>query len=77
MTARLPDPVVDTPMIVTLDELRAYEYDPRVGRNPLYDEIRRLTSRNDGTNVASEGSGPLEGLLRLQSVVLFDRCSPA
>ncbi|WP_052451380.1 ParB family protein [Pseudomonas batumici] len=40
MTARLPDPVVDTPMIVTLDELRAYEYDPRVNRNPLYDEIR-------------------------------------
>jgi len=27
-------------MIVTLDELRAYEYDPRVSRNPLYDEIR-------------------------------------
>jgi len=40
MTARLPDPVVDTPMIVTLDELRAYEYDPRVNRNPMYDEIR-------------------------------------
>lgn len=40
MTARLSDPVVDTPMIVTLDELRAYEYDPRVSRNPLYDEIR-------------------------------------
>ena len=37
MTARLPDPVVDTPMIVTLDELRAYEYDPRVNRNPMYD----------------------------------------
>lgn len=40
MTAQLPDPVVDTPMVVTLDELQAYEYDPRVSRNPLYDEIR-------------------------------------
>ncbi|WP_338523607.1 ParB family protein [Pseudomonas batumici] len=40
MTARLPDPVVDTPMVVTLDELRAYEYDPRVNRNPRYDKMR-------------------------------------
>lgn len=36
----LTDPVVDTPMVVTLDELRPYELDPRLTRNPLYDEIK-------------------------------------
>ncbi|WP_338524239.1 ParB family protein [Pseudomonas batumici] len=46
MTARLPDPVVDTPMIVTLDELRAYEYDPRVNRNPRYDKMRASILRS-------------------------------
>lgn len=37
---RLSDPVVDTPMMVTLDELRPYELNPRIVRNPLYDEIK-------------------------------------
>ncbi|CAP41626.1 MULTISPECIES: ParB family protein [Pseudomonadota] len=36
----LTDPVSDTPMVVTLDELRPYELDPRLTRNPLYDEIK-------------------------------------
>ncbi|CAB3648408.1 ParB family protein [Achromobacter pestifer] len=36
----LSDPVADTPMVVTLDELRPYELDPRVTRNPLYAEIK-------------------------------------
>lgn len=36
----LTDPVADTPMVVTLDELRPYELDPRLTRNPLYDEIK-------------------------------------
>jgi ParB family protein of integrating conjugative element (PFGI_1 class) len=36
----LSDPVVETPMIVTLDDLRPYELDPRITRNPLYDEIK-------------------------------------
>ena len=35
----LSDPIADTPMVVTLDELRSYELDPRITRNPLYDEI--------------------------------------
>lgn len=34
------DPIADTPMVVTLDELRPYELDPRLTRNPLYDEIK-------------------------------------
>lgn len=38
--ARLCDPVVDTPMLVTLDQLRPYEHNPRINRNPQYDEIR-------------------------------------
>lgn len=36
----LTDPVADTPMVVTLDELCPYELDPRLTRNPLYDEIK-------------------------------------
>ena len=36
----LSDPIADTPMVVTLDELRPYELDPRLTRNPLFDEIK-------------------------------------
>lgn len=36
----LSDPVTDTPMVVTLDDLHPYELDPRLTRNPLYDEIK-------------------------------------
>lgn len=34
------DPVVDTPLIVTLDCLKPYDLNPRVTRNPRYDEIK-------------------------------------
>ncbi|MGV8399232.1 ParB family protein [Pseudomonas aeruginosa] len=36
----LSDPIVDTHMVVTLDELHPYELDPRLTRNPRYDEIK-------------------------------------
>ncbi len=36
----LSDPITDTPMVVTLDDLHPYELDPRLTRNPLYDEIK-------------------------------------
>jgi ParB family protein of integrating conjugative element (PFGI_1 class) len=36
----LSDPIADTPMVVTLDQLRPYELNPRVTRNPRYDEIK-------------------------------------
>ncbi|KSQ24926.1 hypothetical protein FA454_16025 [Pseudomonas aeruginosa] len=36
----LSDPIAETPMIVTLDELCPYELDPRITRNPRYDEIK-------------------------------------
>lgn len=36
----LSDPVTDTPMIVTLDQLQPYDLDPRVTRNPRYDELK-------------------------------------
>jgi len=36
----LSDPIVDTPMVLTLDQLRPYELNPRLTRNPLYDEIK-------------------------------------
>lgn len=37
---RLPDPQLDTPMVVTLDQLHAYENNPRQTRNPLYDGLK-------------------------------------
>ena len=37
---RLSDPVVDTPMLVTLEQLRPYEHNPRFIRNPLFDDIK-------------------------------------
>lgn len=36
----LTDPIADTPMVVTLDQLRPYDLNPRVTRNPLYDDIK-------------------------------------
>jgi ParB family protein of integrating conjugative element (PFGI_1 class) len=36
----LSDPIADTPMVVTLDQLRPYDHDPRVTRNPVYEEIK-------------------------------------
>src|SRR3546814_7816940 len=36
----LSDPIADTPMIVTLDQLRPYDHDPRMKRNSAYDEIK-------------------------------------
>ena len=38
--ATLSDPIADTPMVVTLDQLRPYDHDPRVTRNPAYEEIK-------------------------------------
>lgn len=37
---RLSDPATDTPMLVTLEQLRPYEHNPRFIRNPLYDDIK-------------------------------------
>jgi ParB family protein of integrating conjugative element (PFGI_1 class) len=36
----LSDPLCDTPIVVTLNELRSYELNPRIMRNPLYDDIK-------------------------------------
>lgn len=36
----LSDPIADTPMLLTLDQLAPYELDPRLTRNPKYDEIK-------------------------------------
>ncbi|MGY4494606.1 ParB family protein [Pseudomonas sp. TE3610] len=34
------DPACDTPMVVTLEQLRPYDHNPRFIRNPLYAEIK-------------------------------------
>ncbi|MDR1968435.1 MAG: hypothetical protein LBQ32_07055 [Burkholderiaceae bacterium] len=33
-------PIGGTPIIVTLEQLRSYDHDPRVGRNPAYEDIK-------------------------------------
>jgi len=38
--ARLSDPIVDTPMLLTLDETLPYDENPRTTRNPKYDDIK-------------------------------------
>lgn len=40
VAATLTDPIADTPMVVTLDELRPYNMNPRIVRNPMYEEIK-------------------------------------
>lgn len=40
VASSLSDPIADTPMVVTLDELRPYELDPRLTRNPRFDDIK-------------------------------------
>lgn len=40
IAAALTDPIADTPMVVTLDQLRPYELNPRVTRNPRYDDLK-------------------------------------
>ncbi|AMB86049.1 transcriptional regulator [Pseudomonas agarici] len=37
---RMSDPIVDTPMLLTLDETLPYDTNPRTTRNPKYDEIK-------------------------------------
>lgn len=39
-TAAPSDPVADTPMVLTLDQLRPYDKNPRINKNPKYDEIK-------------------------------------
>jgi ParB family protein of integrating conjugative element (PFGI_1 class) len=38
--ATASDPIADTAMVVTLDEVRPYELNPRIVRNPRYDDIK-------------------------------------
>lgn len=40
VASALSDPIADTPMVVTLDQLRPYELNPRVTRNPRYDDLK-------------------------------------
>ncbi|ATV19182.1 ParB family protein [Pseudomonas syringae] len=37
---RLPDPIVETPMVLTIDEMKAFEQNPRTVTNAKYQEIK-------------------------------------
>ncbi|QLG94679.1 ParB family protein [Pseudomonas yamanorum] len=47
VAARMSDPIVDTPMLLTLDETLPYDENPRTTRNPKYDDIKE-SIRNRG-----------------------------
>lgn len=38
---RMSNPIVDTPMLLSLDEVLPYDTNPRTTRNPKYDEIKQ------------------------------------
>lgn len=38
--SQLSDPIADTPMVVTLDQLKPYELNPRLNRNPMFAELK-------------------------------------
>ncbi|WP_027599951.1 ParB family protein [Pseudomonas sp. MOIL14HWK12:I2] len=38
--ARLADPIKETPMVLTLDQLAPYDHNPRRTRNPMFDDIK-------------------------------------
>ncbi|VCU67823.1 MULTISPECIES: ParB family protein [Pseudomonas] len=38
--AAMSDPIADTPMVVTLDQLQAYSLDPRITRNPRFEQLK-------------------------------------
>jgi len=37
---KLSDPIVITPMLLTLDQIKPYDHNPRKSRNPKYEEIK-------------------------------------
>ncbi|WP_016971639.1 ParB family protein [Pseudomonas tolaasii] len=40
VAARMSDPIVDTPMLLSLDDTLPYDENPRTTRNPKYDDIK-------------------------------------
>lgn len=40
VVTQLSDPLVDTPMVVTIDQLKPYDLNPRIVKNPLFDDIK-------------------------------------
>ncbi|MDH5181005.1 MAG: hypothetical protein OEZ39_14195 [Gammaproteobacteria bacterium] len=44
------DPICPTPMVLTLEQIRKYEHNPRHERNPCYDEIKDSIRERRGLN---------------------------
>ena len=59
----LSDPIADTPMVVTLDQLRPYDHDPRMKRNPAYEEIK--------ASIRERGLEALDALARVARLALL------
>lgn len=46
VVSKLTDPLVPTPMVLTLNQVRNYEFNPRIKKNPAYDELRSSISES-------------------------------
>ncbi|CAI3793932.1 hypothetical protein GLGCALEP_00822 [Pseudomonas sp. MM221] len=46
-TAAMSDPIADTPLVLSIDEVLPWEDNPRTTRNPRYDELKE-SIRNRG-----------------------------
>ena len=71
----LSDPIADTPMVVTLDQLRPYDHDPRMKRNPAYEEIK-ASIRERGLDAAirsQTAEATNSGVTATPSLRLHDR----
>lgn len=44
------DPIVATPLVLTLDQIKPYDRNPRRERNPLYEEIKESIQAKGGLN---------------------------
>lgn len=53
---RFSDPLADTPMILSLDRLRPYEHNPRMNKNPIYEELK--------ASIRERGLGQSPGVTR-------------
>lgn len=64
-SSALSDPLEPTPMVLTLDQLRPYELNPRQKQNPKYDEIKEsIRARGlDDTPTVSRRPGETEFII--------------
>lgn len=59
-TAAMSDPIADTPLVLSIDEVLPWEDNPRTTRNPRYDELKE-SIRNRGLDTPPACNSPARG----------------